>query len=462
MDVRRRMAILGRVLLLMVLLPLGTLFYAQIWSAKGLKYHPLNPRLDLDTQTRGAILDRWLRPLVYSGKEKRHYPLGEAGQPLLGYVSRDYGMGGVEAWGNKILSASREPQTLKDGLRHLLGYPLRGRDLVLTIDKELQEESYQQLAGFRGAIFVVDIEQNSLLAAVSRPSLSQEEILYSWNEVSQREDGPLLNRGFQGLYSPGSTLKTWYASWFLEKRVWRPSGEYPCTGELTVDGFMITDIEGGHGSIGLNEALAHSCNPFFCRAYDIDPRKEMDRDLKGMMNRFAKETLVPKVEMELPRFKDEVAWAQSLLGQADIKVTPLMMANWINCLAHRGVWTPLRLNQNLTHSGDRVFQKEVIDKVIEGMELAVTSGTARAAARRDGVAVAGKTGTAEVQEKLSTAWFIGFTPVKDPKIGIVVLLEEAGTGGGYAAPIAGELWGPALQALEREIKEEDAEKEVDD
>lgn len=356
--------------------------------------------------------------------------------------------------------------------------PRPGRDVILTLDARIQavtERALQQ-AGYegegdppevRGSCVLMDVRNGEILAMASSPgfdvnvfsrSISMEE----WKHLT-RESRPLLNRVIQSAYPPGSVFKliTQYAA--FEEGVIQP-GQYlnPCFGGHQFGNrFFRCWKRMGHGSVNDIEALSQSCDVYFYQlasmlgvngiaryANHLRVQEKTGIDLpqerKGLIpdsdyydRRFGKKKWSPGVALNL------------IIGQGEILLTPLQMVEFIAVFATGGRRVTPRLLKdlgpeyrtgnypapNLQPRIQRIAMGErSLNRVREGLIVAVESGTARNAAVF-GYRVAGKTGTAE-NPGFDHAVFIAYAPVQNPAVAVAVFLENRGHGGSVAAPVA--------------------------
>ncbi|HOI07718.1 MAG TPA: penicillin-binding protein 2 [Deltaproteobacteria bacterium] len=348
--------------------------------------------------------------------------------------------------------------------------PVSGRDVRLTIDKSLELIAKQALGDRPGAVVAMVPATGEILAMASSPVYDPTVFLSpmspeSWRSIIGDPMHPLENRAIRGLYAPGSTFKVLIASLALREKFIDTKTRVFCPGkyELGNTEFRCWRRE-GHGSVDLITAMAVSCDVYF---YSLGERLGIDR-----MSTFAKEVglgrhtgielkdestgLVPSVEWKRKRFKQPWHRGESVItatGQGFTLVTPLQLAKVMSGIVNGGrvmtprilASTPERLEMNLNLS------KEELDTIKQGLRAVVDSdfGTARGIKDRM-FSIGGKTGTAEVARgyisKLPDssdipfkfrdhAWFFGFSPVENPEILVVAVLEHGGHGASIAAPI---------------------------
>jgi len=368
--------------------------------------------------------------------------------------------------------------------------PEPGDSLVLTLDADVQKKAEAALrygielahrdgqwAANGGAAVVMDVRNGQLLGLASYPTfdpavwtdgLSDTE----WERLSDPQaNQPLVSKAFQGVYAAGSTFKAIDAVAALEEGVIVPSTRYYCNGRYPPSG----DIGGshwncwtpyGHGSPDLVAALAQSCDVYFYNvgyAFYNRPGTELADWAKrfglgrttGLDVPGEVKGLVPTPEWREKYFEDEVdkLWkpGNSILlaiGQGDLQVTPLQMAVAYAAIANGGTVVQPHLGLKVVSPEGKLVRKvdaasrkvavsgETLSAVRAGLRAAATEGTSAAVFASYPVAVAGKTGTAEVYGKGDYAWYASYAPADDPKYVVVVLVEQGGHGGTVAAPAA--------------------------
>lgn len=410
------------------------------------------------------------------------------------YESRLHGKAGYEI---KEVDAHGKPQ-----LKLADEAPIAGEDLFLSIDLELQIKAEELLQEHNGAVVAIDPRNGEVLAMVSMPAydpnLFVNGISYAnYNALRDNPDRPLYNRALQGSYPPGSTIKPMAALAGLNAGVVTPSSSIYAKGFYQIPGnrhrFRCWK-KAGHGHISLNRAIYQSCDVYF---YDLAFRMGIKRYAKAM-NRFGfgkktgidlpheRSALMPTAEWK--RKRHDQFWypgdtVNTGIGQGYFTATPLQLAYATTILANHGrkvrphVLRATRVSRNLPEklvTPERlpsigVTKIRFWDDVIRGMVNVVHGehGTARRSGAGAKYRFAGKTGTAQVysiaqnktynasklKKKLHDhALFIAFAPLKNPRIAIAVIAENAGGGSKVAGPIARQLLDTYL--LTPEEKEE--------
>ncbi|MGB8657331.1 MAG: penicillin-binding protein 2 [Candidatus Zixiibacteriota bacterium] len=347
--------------------------------------------------------------------------------------------------------------------------PVAGADVKLTIDLRLQAVAESALTDYQSAAVVaLDPQNGEILALVSKPGLDANLFAGAlstaqWSEIVQNPLHPLLTRPIQATYPPGSTFKLLTAAVALETKLAdRNTFFSPCHGSFQFGkrAFACWRPE-GHGSLSLIDAIIQSCDVYF---YQLGLRVGLERwsryaQLCGFGQRTGIDLpdeakgFIPTPEYYQRKFgKGE--WVNNLvinlaIGQGEILVSPLQLAVFYGALSTDGtVYVPHLLKETSTLDGEITstppkvkghlpFSSETLRTLQQAMIGAVNnpSGTGTQARIPD-ITAAGKTGTAQNPHGEAHAWFAGYAPAEYPKIVVVVLIENAGHGGTYAAPIA--------------------------
>jgi penicillin-binding protein 2 len=358
--------------------------------------------------------------------------------------------------------------------------PAPGKDLHLHLDTALQREAFDALEGHRGAVVAIEVATGGVLAAVSAPSFDANLFVTGisfkdYRQLNQSLDLPLFNRFLQGQYPPGSTIKPVVAMGGLHYGIVTPEDTVYDPGYYQLKGSsrQYRDWKRwGHGDkVDFKQAIAESCDVYF---YDLGFNMGIDK-MHSFGSQFG---LGQKTHIDLPNERRGIwpsrEWKRGArgepwypgdslnvsIGQGDVLATPLQLASMVSTIAHQGV----RLRPQLVAAVGDTPKPPVVDQVVEVepevMDLGIEAmaevvhgkhGTARRIARGAEYKMAGKTGTAQVvaiaqhaeydSEALSErnrdhALFVGFAPLNNPKIAVAVLLENAESGSGAAAPVA--------------------------
>jgi len=375
--------------------------------------------------------------------------------------------------GNRVVLVdvhSREKASYRDGIFDTV--PVEGIDIQLGIDAELQAYGERLMKNKTGSIVAIEPETGQILALVTSPTYDPSLLVgrirgKNYSALLQDTLKPLVNRAISGTYPPGSTFKMVNGLIALQSHSITPKTIFACNGVETVP---IKCTHSHARRVNLANAIENSCNPYFWEAYRATLQNPQFASVKegyeywyelvrlmGFGHTF--NTDIPfEVSGNIPsaQFFDRLynnVWnamtVRSLgIGQGEILVTPLQLANLAAIIGNEGYYYPPHLIKsffNDTIQPDRRFS-ERIDTKIEarhfkeiknGMKQVFEGehGTARWS-RINGIEAAGKTGTAENPHGDDHSIFIAFAPADKPHIAIAVIVENAGFGSTYAAPVA--------------------------
>jgi penicillin-binding protein 2 len=412
------------------------------------------------------------------------------------YQLGDYvGRSGLEQFYEKQLMGHRGIEYwIKDNKNRLVGHyanrdldtpAIAGRNLHTYLDIELQQLAEKLLSYKVGSVVAIEPKTGGILAMASSPdydpnSLTGPDKQANYGKLALDITGPLLNRAIKGLYPPGSTYKPLGALIGLDEGVITQASGYPCLGVYLACKHPVKCDEKfpGHAA-NLRLAIAHSCNSFFCNTFRLtvdNPKLNNIRDgietWKGYMTKFG---LGHRIGIDLPsedggNIPDTLAYDKEYhrswnsctmvtlgIGQDKMLVTPLQMANAMCIVANKGsFYTPHFVQKVEGQSPDDSILNKYVEKhevlthisdadyetVISGMQDVTEVGTARIA-RIGGINMCAKTGTAENYLSLegkrtklnNNSMFVCFAPRENPQIAIAVVIQNAGYGSKWAAPI---------------------------
>jgi len=430
-------------------------YYIDRVSSSG--FAPADPRIAVREShiKRGDIVDRHGTVLAGSVPVEngyaREYPLGSAAAHIVGYNSSKYGAAGIEKSMAKILLGLEGQNQLNALSDRILGHPGIGNNVSLTIDAGLQQKVTSLLAGQKGAVVVLDPSTGEVLAMASYPDYDPAQVANYMN----RPDSPMLNRATQGAYPPGSVFKIVTAAALRAGLPERVGDTINCTGQIEVSGFTLHD-NAVHGNVDLREAFAKSCNVAFARYGLAVGAQQFVRQAKSF-------GIGKSYDFSLPLYIGNITvadkingpnLASSAIGQGEVLISPLQAALLAAAVANDGVimkpyivsgYSGAESGQSRTQPQEwlKAMDSLVAAALNEDMVFVVRQGTGKAAAL-PGITVAGKTGSAENPHGRSHAWFVGFAPAQEPRVAVAVLLENAGSGGAVAAPLAREVIRQAL------------------
>lgn len=348
--------------------------------------------------------------------------------------------------------------------------PIPGKNLVLSLDVELQALGERLMKGKKGGIVAIEPSTGEILCMVSSPTYDPRTMVgrqrgANNNRLSRSPHKPLLNRAIMGLYPPGSTFKTTQALTLLQEGIITSGTTYPCSG-----GFHFKNLSvrcHGHPSpLSLVPSLATSCNGFYCWGlFHMFSNRQKYRTVQDAMTRW-KDYMVSmgfgySLGVDLPGEKRGMipnaayydrayrgSWngltvISISIGQGEVTATPLQIANLGATIANRGWFiTPHVVKDIQDEELDTLYTSRRYTMaspsqykyVVQGMRQAVLAGTCRAANSPD-YAVCGKTGTAQNPHGLDHSAFMGFAPMDDPKIAICVYVENGIWGATFGVPI---------------------------
>ena len=399
---------------------------------------------------RGRILDRRRVVLARGRAEKRRYPHGSTGGMTIGHIGvltrADLKEGALGDRGDLVGASgleqayqerlAGEPTTVlrlvgrRDKEVAVLGRErgTKGRNVRATFDIRLQRAAESAFGGMTGAAVVLSPETGDILALVPSGAFSP------GNYVGAKGVEP-FNRALSGRYPPGSSMKVLTAAAALEEGTVKP--DTTVTGPKEYKG--VRNFESGEfGSIPFSSAVKFSVNTAFAQvAEDLGARK-LTRYAEAFGFNEAEPMALASGTSSFPKPEHlgDLMWAS--IGQAQVLATPLQMASVAGTIANDGRRMTPRSSFLEPKDGTRTVSRRTAERLTEMMEAVVQGGTG-VGAQIDGVRVAGKTGTAEVDlagERKNHAWFVAFAPAGAPKVAVAVVGEYAGVGGQVAAPRA--------------------------
>jgi penicillin-binding protein 2 len=348
-----------------------------------------------------------------------------------------------------------------------------GERLISSLDLKLQKLGEELMRNKVGSIVAIEPASGEILTFVSSPNYDPN-LMVGRNQGNNymdllKDPNRVFNiRPIQGYYSPGSSFKPLDALIGLQEGVIDPNTTFNCPGYFKV-GSHTVKCEHVDGNIALRKGLARSCNTYACYVFQklLTQRKYANQrvaydDWQKKVRKFG---LGGKLGIDLPSERDgrlyDAAYYSGkyskywnygtvislAIGQGEMDATPLQMANIMAIIANKGYYIKPHLVKAIGQN--KVIKKEYVKKnyvdvdaqhfepVIDGMQDAVNApwGTA-IASRIDGIIMCGKTGTVQNPRGKNHSVFIGFAPRDNPKIAIAVIVENAGYGSTYAAPIA--------------------------
>jgi peptidoglycan glycosyltransferase len=428
---------------------------------------------------RGVISDRDGKRLAWNIRDRNGEPYRVYASPaiagVVGYASRQWGNTGLERSWDAQLSGVASADPLFDLTRKFRTDQADPQALQTTLVLELQRTAVRLLGRNRGAIVVLDPRNGEVLALASTPTFNASAVANpatsgeAFAKLQKDASLPLLPRATQGRYVPGSVFKIVTATAALGSGAVTPATTFkqqpPAerTG-LLVQGFRVRDghhLFTGSKAVDFPEAVEVSCNIWFALA----GLRTGGAQLAEWASRFGFGAAIP-FDVPVPAsqvtggggsfgggFDDQVELANAAYGQAETLVTPLQMALVASAVANHGTLMTPHLVLSATGRGGTtparpsvwrdVMPSSIAAEITEAMTLAVNGDQGQIftnGAKVDGVQVAGKSGTAELDPGVRPhSWFIGFAPADDPQVAIAVLVEHSGGSNVKASPIAGNM-----------------------
>ena len=384
------------------------------------------------------------------------------------------GQRGIEFW--KRDNKNRLTDRLEKGRYDTAAIP--GSNMHLSLDVDLQMLGEHLMENKIGAIVAIDPKTGGVLAMISSPTynpglLTGSDRRKNYADLLLDPRLPMINRTVNAYYSPGSTFKTLQALIGLQEGVITTSTRFLCTGAFYGCGKPMGCLD--PGDFNLKGAITHSCNTYFAnvmqRTINNHEYGSIDSSLKIWDNYMRSFGLGHKLGIDLPTEKSgliptpktynkiygEGHWnfctfRSVSIGQGEVNVTPLQVANEMAYLANKGWYITPHLVDSI-EGGDTYGMLDsfktkhqplsipdtLFDAVHDGMQGVMETGTG-SAAKVPGIVVCGKTGTVEnsykgVKQK-DHAFFAAFAPRENPRIAIAVICENAGMGANSSAPIA--------------------------
>ena len=401
------------------------------------------------------------------------------------YSSGDYiGKDGLEAFYEEELRGKKGLKyQLKDNVGRIVGdykdgslnqNAVSGKDLKISIDTKLQNYGEQLMANKLGSIVAIEPSTGEILTMISAPTYDPNKLSISrergdlFKKLLDDPLNPFFNRAVSAQYPPGSLFKPIVGLIALQENVWNYNRFVPCSGAYwNVDRFL-----GCHEhppAYNMGNAIQYSCNSYFCETFkSIIDKEGYHNPNKGLdlFNSYLYEfglgrnldiDFQPEKSGNIPTTKlyDKLyrgrTWRSPTIvsvgiGQGELQLTTLQMANLAAIIANRGSYYTPHLVKEYLNVDEPIDDKYTtlkkvsidsihFEKVIQGMAKVTTAGTANWSHITD-ISICGKTGTAQNPHGKDHSIFFAFAPRENPQIAIAVYVENAGDGGAFAAPIA--------------------------
>jgi peptidoglycan glycosyltransferase len=444
---------------------------------------------------------------------KRYYPYNSLAAQIIGFCGSDnQGLMGIEAkYDSELKGQNGSIVKLTDAKGGNLDdegeeyvKAINGNDLILSIDatiqgiaeKYLEEACIDNVCTDGGNIVIMDPNNGDILAMAGYPTYNlndpyvpmDSEVSANWDNLSKEEKTAeqqkmWRNKAISDAYEPGSTFKLITSSASLEEKITDTdnSGEFCCTGSITISGVTIKcwRYYRPHGSESLRQALMNSCNPVFIGL----GQKLGVKTYYSYLNKFG---FLRKTGIDLQGEGGSIFLAEEKVGPVELgtiafgqrfEVTPIQMITAVSSIANGGTYVVPRVVKGIVNSQtgevkniepqkkENVISKETSEKVLSMMQSVVAEGTGKNAQVK-GYSIGGKTGTSEdgVNTGKYVTSFVGVAPISNPKLVILITLynptgEGGHQGGGVAAPIASQVLGEVLPYLEVK-KDNETEEDV--
>lgn len=426
-------------------------------------------------------------------ESKRYYPLGISAAHINGYLreasreeflASDYimlgdriGKSGLEMTYESYLRGERGTNYIRvNAFGQSLGtydngslnrQPVRGNDLITTLDARLQELAEQLMENKRGALVALDPHTGGILSLVSAPQFEPDRLagrmdVQYWQSLNSDPHTPLYNRAISSRQPPGSTFKPFMGIIGLHMGLITPQLEIYNPG-FYMRGRRYHDLA-DPGNYNLEKSIAFSSNTYYFWMMDriasrgmLNQWADLIRDFgMGPLNHidlpFERTGIIPD-STYMNRTFGERRWGigdlMSLgVGQGMVSVSPLQMAVATSVIANGGYRVQPHLVQAVKDSDGSVtytnpsrtridwIRPEYLYEVAKGMKSSILQGGTRYYAYLPHIEIAGKTGTAQNPHGENHGWFIAYAPADDPQIAIAVLMENSGFGSVSASPIA--------------------------
>jgi penicillin-binding protein 2 len=357
--------------------------------------------------------------------------------------------------------------------------PIAGTDLTVTLDKELQEYAEKLMMNKRGGIVAIQPQTGEILTLVTAPNYDPSLLMgrdRSKNINAILRDTvrlPDVNRVLQGQYAPGSPFKVINALVALQEGVVTPQESFRCNNGYNYGGKKPLGCHSHASPLAMNRGIAESCNAYFAQVYrriienEKDPAKGMDiwhdhvtsfglGDFLGYDLPVGQPGRIPDGDYYTSRYKYKwyaPATISNAIGQGEIAVTPIQLANMTAAIANRGYFYRPHIikkingvsivNPKYTEKNYTTIDAKHFRPIVEGMNEVYHSGTAKYV-QIPGIEICGKTGTVENFAKVNGerkqltdhSVFIAFAPKDNPKIAVAVFIENGYWGSRYAAKMA--------------------------
>jgi penicillin-binding protein 2 len=495
-------------------------FIQKLTEMKGKKFSSFRPEIfenELSLETYATLQEKLYKfpGFFVQARTLRKYPLKIASHAL-GYVGEvdenlikdnpyyrmgdNMGLSGVEKSyevplrgqrGVKIVMVdvyNREKGSFEEGRYDTAS--VLGRSLTSSIDAELQQYGEQLMQNKIGAIVAIEPQTGEILSIVSSPTYDPNLLVGRVKSKNYRHMlldtlKPLYNRATMAKYPPGSTFKLVNALIGQQEGVINGTTLFSCSSGFHFGGLTV-GCHGHASPVNLLFSITTSCNSYYCNTFKniLQKYPKTQIGFNVWRNHVLSFGIGKKFPVDLPqeskgnvptvKYYDKYHGAgrwnaitviSLAIGQGEMGVTPLQMANYCATIANRGWFYPPHVIKKVEGGSiDTLYKRKhyttvnrrYFEPVVEGMRNVILNGTGRIA-QLDSLTICGKTGTAQNPHGKDHSIFICFAPMNNPKIAIAVYVENAGFGATWAAPIASLM---LEKYLRKEVKRPEMEKRI--
>jgi penicillin-binding protein 2 len=413
--------------------------------------------------------------------------IGEVGPEIVNsnpyYRAGDYiGISGLERSYEEVLRGQKGLRIrLVDVLNRDIGPYMEGRfdtlsipgkDIYLTLDGNLQAYGEKLMANKRGSIVAIEPSSGEILAMVSSPTYDPNLLVgrvrnSNYRQLQSDQKKPLFNRALMAQYPPGSAFKIVNTLIAMQEGIVNRNTRISCPGAYSSGGITVR-CRSHPGPVNIHTSIQYSCNTFSCIAFRNTVDKSTFSNIQTGLANWRQhvssfgfgQVFGTDLPFELsglvvsPDYYDRIygqrGWRSLTIislaiGQGEIGTTPIQLANLVATVANRGFYIPPHMVRAVEHPDsiiesfrERKFtsiNREHFDVMAEAMGLVVKEGTGRFS-MIEGIEMGGKTGTVQNPHGENHSVFVAFAPLVNPKIAISVVVENAGYGSTWAAPIA--------------------------
>ncbi len=423
------------------------------WSSKPVRHYSHTPSLSHVIGYVGNINSEELH-LLYNKGYDANSMIGKSG------IEKEYDLTMKGTPGLKSITVDAKGRNVQG--EHYIRPPVPGKNIVLTIDRRIQELCEKALGERMGSVVVLKPNTGEILAMVSYPSYDTNRFYAPdnaqyYSTLLENSNHPFLNRCIQSANAPASVFKTIMMTAILEEKAFPPTQTIDCTGKLVLgDRTFNCHVKTGHGPLNLSDALKESCDVYFWEVGGnyLGPKKiEQYARMMGLGEKTGVDLpgevagLVPNPDWKLSRINEMWVGGDTYnmsIGQGYTQVTTLQIADLISMIVNEGtIYVPHLLKEvrdvvtgevvekrkpRILHKAD--ISSHTFHELKKAMRRVVAEGSVRRLFNNKVVDVAGKTGTGEVgYTDRWTSWFASFGPYQadnpDDQVVVVVMIEAS-------------------------------------